>query len=192
MSVSPIQNQEKYTFGFWLYIMSDCLLFASLFATFAVLRLNVAHGPTADDIFSLPFVLLETLILLSSSFTCGLALLSMYENRRTKALFWLATTVFLGGSFVLLELKEFTQLVSDGNSWQISAFLSSFFTLVATHGLHVTLGLVWMLVLIAQIYIKGFTPAIERRFICLALFWHFLDIVWIVIFSYVYLIPLIM
>ena len=191
-TMTHIDTREKYAFGFWLYIMSDCLLFASLFATFAVLRNSVAEGPIAGDIFSLPFVLLETLILLSSSFTCGVALLSMYHGKKRNALIWLSATALLGTSFVGLELNEFSHLVFEGHSWQISAFLSAFFTLVGTHGLHVTLGLVWMLVLGVQIYLRGFSEAIERRFICLALFWHFLDIIWIFIFSFVYIIPMIL
>ena len=187
-----MDTRDKYTFGFWLYIMSDCLLFASLFATFAVLRNNTAEGPMAGDIFSLPFVLLETLILLTSSFTAGLSIVSMQENRKKQTLVYLAVTALLGASFVALEINEFSNLVLEGNGPHISAFLSAFFTLVGTHGLHVTFGLIWMLVLMAQIYKKGFSPAVERRFICLTLFWHFLDIVWIFIFSFVYLIPLIM
>lgn len=192
MSDMHIETRDKYVFGFWLYIMSDCLLFASLFATFAVLQNNVADGPMAGDIFSLPFVLIETLILLTSSFTVGLSLISMYEGNKKETLGWLITTAVLGASFVALELYEFTRLVLDGNGWQTSAFLSSFFTLVGTHGLHVTIGIIWMLALMAQIYRNGFTGGVERRFMCLALFWHFLDIVWIFIFSFVYLLPLIM
>jgi cytochrome o ubiquinol oxidase subunit III len=189
----PVRDAErsngtgKYVFGFWIYILSDCLLFASLFATFAVLQNNVAEGPMGGDIFSLPFVLLETLILLTSSFTAGLALIAMHENDKKQSLGWLTTTVVLGASFIALELYEFTRLILEGNGPHTSAFLSSFFTLVGTHGLHVTMGLIWMLVLIYQIYKKGFTPKIDRRFICLVLFWHFLDIVWIFIFSLVYL-----
>lgn len=193
MSTSTHANiSERSTFGFWLYIMSDCLLFATLFATFAVLRNNIASGPAAGDIFSLPFILLETLVLLTSSFTCGLSLIAMYKNRKMQSLTWLGVTAVLGIVFIALELTEFATLISDGHSWQASAFLSAFFTLVGTHGLHVIAGLLWMVLLIAQIHLKGFTPMIVRRFICLALFWHFLDIIWIFIFSFVYLIPMIM
>lgn len=193
MSTSThVQTQDKSTLGFWLYIMSDCLLFASLFATYAVLRNNIADGPMAGDIFSLPFILLETLILLLSSFTCGLSLIAMYKNRTRDSLALLGVTAILGALFIGLELGEFMTLVSDGHSWQISAFLSAFFTLVGTHGLHVTAGLVWMIILAIHIHFKGFTPMIQRRFICLALFWHFLDIIWIFIFSFVYIIPMIL
>jgi cytochrome o ubiquinol oxidase subunit III len=180
-------NRDKYMFGFWLYIMSDCLLFAGLFATFAVLQNNTAEGPMGGDIFSLPFVLIETLVLLTSSFTMGLALLSMYDDNRKQSLGWLTATVVLGASFIVLELTEFIRFISEGNGPQTSAFLSSFFTLVGTHGLHVTFGLIWMIALMAQIYRKGFTPKNERVFTNLALFWHFLDIIWIFIFSFVYL-----
>jgi len=183
---------DKYLLGFWLYIMSDCLLFASLFATFAVLQNNVAEGPMAGDIFSLPFVLLETLILLTSSFSAGLATIAMYDKQKNRALTYLAITAMLGASFIALELSEFIKLVSEGSGWWTSAFLSSFFTLVGTHGIHVTVGLLWMLVLMRQVYKKGFSPKVERHFLTLALFWHFLDIIWIFIFSFVYLIPLIM
>jgi len=180
-------TRDKYVFGFWLYIMSDCLLFASLFATFAVLQNNTAEGPMGGDIFSLPFVLIETLILLTSSFTMGLALLAMYEGSKKQSLGWLTATAVLGASFVALELTEFIRFISEGNGPQTSAFLSSFFTLVGTHGLHVTFGLIWMVALIAQIYRKGFTPKNERVLTNLVLFWHFLDIIWIFIFSFVYL-----
>jgi cytochrome o ubiquinol oxidase subunit III len=186
------QTLERYVFGFWLYIMSDCLLFASLFAAFAVLQHNTAGGPAAGDIFSLPFVLLETIVLLSSSFTVGLALIAMHSNDKKNALGWLVATAALGASFIALELNEFIHLIHEGSGPQTSAFLSSFFTLVGTHGLHVTLGIIWMLVLIAQLFGKGFTPLIQRRFTCLVLFWHFLDIIWIFIFSFVYLLPIAM
>jgi cytochrome o ubiquinol oxidase subunit 3 len=180
-------TKDKYVFGFWLYIMSDCLLFASLFATFAVLQNNVAEGPMGGDIFSLPFVLFETLILLTSSFTMGLGLLSMHEGDKRQSLGWLTATAVLGVSFIVLELTEFIRFISEGNGPQTSAFLSSFFTLVGTHGLHVTFGLIWMIVLMVQIYRNGFTSKNERVFTNLTLFWHFLDIIWIFIFSFVYL-----
>jgi cytochrome o ubiquinol oxidase subunit 3 len=189
----PIRDTErsngtgKYVFGFWLYIMSDCLLFASLFATFGVLQMNVAEGPMGADIFSLPFVLLETLILLTSSFTIGIALVSKNEGNIRHTLGWLFATAVLGASFVLLEISEFTRFILEGNGPHTSAFLSAFFTLVGTHGLHVSVGLIWMFVLMFQLYRKGFTPTIDRRLMCLVLFWHFLDIIWIFIFSFVYL-----
>lgn len=184
--------RSRSLFGFWLYIMSDCLLFASLFATYAVLHNKTAGGAVAGELFSLPFVLVETLILLTSSFTCGLALLSMYRNEKSQTLGWLFTTLALGASFIALETHEFMGLLQEGHGYQMSAFLSSFFTLVGTHGLHVTIGLVWMLFMMQALYRKGFTPMNGRRLMCLALFWHFLDIVWIFIFSFVYILPLVL
>jgi cytochrome o ubiquinol oxidase subunit III len=189
MSTTAHIREEKQTlsFGFWVYIMSDCLLFASLFATFAVLRGNTWGGPAGAELFSLPFVLAETLILLTSSFTCGLAMVALHGKRAGEMSLWLAATALLGVAFVTLEMREFSNLVSEGNSWQRSGFLSSFFTLVGTHGLHVTGGLVWMAVLALQFALKGLTPIVERRLIILSVFWHFLDIVWIFIFTFVYL-----
>lgn len=181
------ETTTKTTAGFWAYLMTDCILFASLFAAYAVLRNNTAGGVTGADIFDMPFVLAETLILLTSSFTCGLAVLSAYRRDRAGVFAWFAVTFVLGASFLALELTEFTQLVQEGNSWSASAFLSAFFTLVGTHGLHITFGLIWMLVLLAQIRKRGFTHATTRRLTMLSLFWHFLDVVWIFIFSIVYL-----
>ena len=179
--------KDTLTFGFWIYIMSDCLLFASLFATFAVLRNNTWGGPSAHELFSLPFVLMETLILLTSSFTCGLAMVAMHKNRSREVVVWLVATALLGVAFVTLEVNEFSHLVAEGNGWQRSGFLSAFFTLVGTHGLHVTAGLIWMQVLMGQLMLRGLTPVIVRRLLCLSLFWHFLDVVWIFIFTFVYL-----
>lgn len=185
-----IDKKDTTVFGFWLYIMSDCLLFASLFATFAVLRLNSAGGPTAEELFSLPFVLLETLVLLTSSFTCGLAVIAMHKGSQRQVLASLAATGLLGLAFLGLEIHEFIDLATNGASWQVSAFLSAFFTLVGTHGVHVSLGFIWMLVIAAQIWRKGLTEVTVRRLMCLALFWHFLDVIWIFIFSFVYIYPL--
>jgi len=174
-------------FGFWLYLMTDFVLFASLFAVYAVLHNNTFGGPSTHDIVSAPFVLLETLILLASSFTCGMALIAaQHENKRSVLLFLLITAV-LGAFFVGLELKEFAHLAGVGASWQRSGFLSSYFALVGTHGLHVSAGLVWMLALIAAIVGKGFSRSNLRKLAMLAIFWHFLDIVWIFIFTVVYM-----
>ena len=178
---------EKTTFGFWIYIMSDCLVFASLFATYAVLHSNTFGGPAASNIFSLPFVFVETLILLTSSFTYGLVILSSHHNKREQALMWLAVTFLLGATFVALELNEFSTLVSAGNGWQRSGFLSAYFTLVGTHGIHVTAGLVWMMTLILHVKQHGLAATTKRRMWSLGLFWHFLDIIWIFIFTIVYL-----
>jgi len=180
-------NSSIRLFGFWVYIMSDCVLFATLFVTFAVLHASYAGGPTAKQIFELPGVLLETMFLLTSSFTYGLATLAMRRGARGELLAWLAITAVLGASFVGLELSEFRRLVLEGNGPQRSAFLSAFFTLVATHGLHVSCGLLWMIVLIGQIARKGLSRTMSSRVMTLSLFWHFLDIVWICLFTFVYL-----
>jgi cytochrome o ubiquinol oxidase subunit 3 len=174
-------------FGFWVYLMTDCVLFASLFATFVVLRNNVYDGPQGAQIFSLPFVLTETIILLTSSFSAGLAILVARRGERQQALAWLGLTFVLGAAFLTLEIREFAHLVNEGNSWRRSGFLSAFFTLVSTHGAHITSGLVWMGVVWANIYRRGINPINIRRLTILSLFWHFLDIVWIFIFTIVYL-----
>ena len=180
-------DDNKAIFGFWIYIMSDCILFASIFATYAVLHNNVFGGPTSKELFSMPFVLVETFILLTSSFTYGLVMLALHEKNLNKVIFWLIITFLLGLSFVSMELYEFTSLFHEGNSWQRSAFLSSFFTLVGTHGLHVTCGLIWMLSLIIQLLKYGINGITLKKLSCLSLFWHFLDIVWIFVFTIVYL-----
>lgn len=174
-------------FGFWIYLMSDCALFGALFATYAVLHNNTFGGPDAKELFSLRFVLIETLLLLSSSFTFGLVTLAMHKLNKAQVLFWLAITFILGCGFVWMEISEFSTLFSEGNGWNRSGFLSAFFTLVGTHGLHVSIGLLWMLMLSIQISISGFTGLNLRKLVTLGLFWHFLDIVWIFVFSIVYL-----
>lgn len=180
-------NGSKNVFGFWIYIMTDCILFASLFAVYAVLHTHTFGGPHAKDLFKLPFILTETLLLLTSSFTYGLAMLARNSKSRTKVTHWMWATFILGFCFIAMELDEFHNLYLDGHTWASSAFLSSFFTLVATHGLHVTAGLIWMLTIIFQIKIHGMTPETKTKLTCLGLFWHFLDIVWIFVFSVVYL-----
>lgn len=181
------ETTSKTTVGFWAYLMTDCILFASLFAAYAVLHNSTAGGVAGADIFDMPFVLAETLILLTSSFTCGLAMLAAYRRDKTGVFMWFGITFLLGASFLTLELIEFTQLVQEGHSWRASAFLSAFFTLVGTHGLHITAGLLWMGTLLWQLKRRGFTHANMRRLTMLSLFWHFLDIVWIFIFTIVYL-----
>lgn len=178
---------KKTTFGFWLYLMTDCMLFASLFATYAVLHNNTAGGPDARELFEMPFVLTETMLLLTSSFTCGLALLAAHRREAKQVLLWLVVTGLLGLAFLGMEIHEFTALVHEGASWQRSGFLSAFFTLVATHGLHITSGLIWAVVLGVQIKRKGLYAGSVRRLTLFSLFWHFLDIVWIFIFTIVYL-----
>ena len=173
--------------GFWLYLMSDCLIFAMLFATYGVLGTSYAGGPGPRDLFDLPLVALNTSMLLVSSITYGFAMLNMTQGRQRATLAWLATTGAFGLAFVAIELYEFRHLIHEGAGPQRSAFLSSFFTLVGTHGLHVTFGLVWLVVLMAQVRLKGLIPANCRRLMCLSLFWHFLDVIWIGVFTFVYL-----
>jgi cytochrome o ubiquinol oxidase subunit 3 len=185
--INESQEDSKTLFGFWMYIMTDCILFASLFATFAVLRNSIFGGPSGKDLFSLPFVLTETLILLTSSFTCGLGMLSIHARNKKLALTFFGITFLLGLSFLGLEINEFHKLASEGNSWRRSGFLSAFFTLVGTHGAHISMGLVWMATMMARLYGDGFKANTAKRFTMLSLFWHFLDIVWIFIFSIVYL-----
>ncbi|HEX3569181.1 MAG TPA: cytochrome o ubiquinol oxidase subunit III [Candidatus Saccharimonadales bacterium] len=174
--------------GFWTYLMTDCVLFASLFAVYAVLRGNTFGGPAGKEIFNMPSVLAETLILLTSSFTCGLAMVAVRRANKQQAFMWLVVTFALGCVFLALELSEFRHLVVEGNNWRRSGFLSSFFTLVGTHGLHITVGLLWMIVMLVQIARKGLAAATVRRLTLLSLFWHFLDVIWIFIFTIVYLI----
>ncbi|TXH60338.1 MAG: cytochrome o ubiquinol oxidase subunit III [Bacteroidia bacterium] len=181
------ESDSKVIFGFWIYIMSDCILFACIFATYAVLHNNNYGGPTARELFSLPYVLIETFLLLTSSFTYGLIMLAVNNGKKCQVFFWLIITFLLGLSFVTMELNEFHHLIMDGNGWQRSAFLSSFFALVGTHGFHVTCGLIWMVLLFIQLCRHGLNPLTVRKLACLSLFWHFLDIVWIFVFTIVYL-----
>jgi len=180
--------QEKKTLGFWIYLMTDCILFATLFATFAVLRNATAGGPGGSELFDLPFVLVETMILLTSSFTVGLAVLASTRGLKKQTLFWLGITFALGAAFLAMELYEFNHLVGEGFGWDRSAFLSAFFTLVATHGLHIAIGLLWLGVMIYRLIRFKFKETDIKRLALFGLFWHFLDVVWIFIFSIVYLI----
>lgn len=166
-------------FGFWVYLMTDCVLFGILFATYIVL-----HKPL-PGIFSLPLALTETLVLLVSSFSCGLALLPKVTKSRLVTLFTI--TFLLGASFLFMELTEFSRLIADGYSWRRGGPFTAFFTLVGTHGLHITLGLIWMASLIPTVFRQGLTPTSMQRLYCLRLFWHFLDVVWIFIFTLVYM-----
>jgi len=187
MALTHHDTTDIVSFGFWVYIMSDCLLFASLFATYAVLNGATFGGPTPAELFSLKFALIQTIILLTSSFTMGLALLAAYRKNQWLSLGALAATLVLGTAFLALELVEFRTLYLEGHSWQASAFLSSFFALVGTHGFHVFLGSIWMILLMARTAIMGITPSNMRKLLCLGIFWHFLDVVWIFIFTFVYL-----
>ena len=178
---------EKNVFGFWIYLMTDLLMFAVLFATYAVMHGNIYNGPSSKEIFDLPFALAETLILLTSSFTSGLVMLGVQNKSKKQVLLWLSITFLLGLSFLGLELSEFSKLISEGFGWQRSAFLSSFFALVGTHGLHITSGLLWLVIVFIKILSQGITQGLARKLTLFSLFWHFLDIVWIFIFTIVYL-----
>lgn len=180
-------KENKVTFGFWVYLMSDCVLFATLFATYVVLQHTTFAGPAIHDIVSVPFVFVETLLLLTSSFTAGLALLAARHHKKEWALMALATTLALGLLFVGMEIQEFNHLVARGHGPSTSAFLSAFFTLVGTHGLHVFIGSIWMFVMLAHIALRGLEPATITKLACLTLFWHFLDVIWVCIFTFVYL-----
>ena len=173
--------------GFWLYLMSDCLIFAMLFATYGVLGTSYAGGPGPKELFELPLVAVNTAMLLFSSITYGFAMLNMTEGKKGATLGWLAITGLFGLCFIGIELYEFSHLIMEGAGPQRSAFLSSFFTLVGTHGLHVTFGLIWLVTLMVQVQAKGLIPANRRRLMCLSLFWHFLDVIWIGVFTFVYL-----
>lgn len=183
-----MQADDRSLFGFWLYLMTDCILFATLFATFVVMRNNTAGGPSGADLFSLPYVLAETLLLLTSSFTAGMSMIAVHARRKRQVLGWLAVTFLLGAAFLIMELLEFHHLAAEGNSFRRSGFLSAYFTLVGTHGLHITVGLLWMGVLAWKLRTQTLSQNMARRLTMLNMFWHFLDIVWIFIFSVVYMI----
>ncbi|MBC7489889.1 MAG: cytochrome o ubiquinol oxidase subunit III [Glaciimonas sp.] len=173
--------------GFWLYLMSDCLIFACLFATYAVLGRNYAGGPTGAELFDLPLVALNTALLLLSSITYGFALLEMQRERLRANMLWLALTGILGACFIGFELYEFVHLIHEGAGPQRSGFLTSFFALVATHGLHVSFGILWLITMMCQLGRHGLNTENRRRLMCLSMFWHFLDVIWIGVFTFVYL-----
>ncbi len=173
--------------GFWLYLMSDCLVFAALFAVYGVLGRSYAAGPTGADLFDLPLVAINTSLLLLSSITYGIAMLEMQRGKLKPVLAWLAVTGLLGAGFIGLELYEFHHLIQQGAGPQRSAFLSAFFALVGTHGLHVSFGIVWLITLMFQLGKHGLITENRRRLLCLSMFWHFLDVVWIGVFTFVYL-----
>ncbi|MFD1696209.1 cytochrome o ubiquinol oxidase subunit III [Roseibium aestuarii] len=173
--------------GFWIYLMSDCLIFGTLFATYAVLGRNFAAGPSPADLFEIDMILVSTFMLLFSSITYGFSVLRMHKGDLRGTQLWLIVTGLFGLAFLGLEIKEFTHLWHVGATPMASAFLSSFYTLVGTHGLHVTAGCIWLFVLLAQLQIHGITRENKRRVMCLSMFWHFLDLIWIGVFSFVYL-----
>jgi cytochrome o ubiquinol oxidase subunit 3 len=175
-------------YGFWLFVLSDMVLFSALFATYATLVNATDGGPRASQLFDRNLVAVETMALLLSSFTCGLAMISAKRKNMVWTQGWLLVTGLLGFVFLSIELYEFASMVGEGAGPQRSAFLSSFFTLVGCHGAHVTCGLLWIGTMMAQIWAKGFKEHIIRRLLCLSIFWHALDIIWVAIFTIVYLI----
>jgi len=183
----PASKRVVVSFGFWIFLLSDIIMFSALFAAYAVLSGRTAEGPTGRQLFDLRHVAIETGCLLTSSFTCGLLTLSVEGRHRAATYATAAMTFALGAAFLALELTEFSGMVSRGDGPSRSAFLSAFFTLVGTHGLHVTAGLVWLVVMMAQVATRGFRPATLRRLHCFSLFWHAIDIVWIAVFTVVYL-----
>lgn len=190
----PDPRQDSYSkamLGFWIYLMTDCLIFATLFATYAVLHDSTFGGPGSKEIFDLNIVFPETVALLLSSLTCGFALLSAKRSHKNQTLLWLFASFFLGATFLFIEVNEFAHLAAEGNDWTRSAFLSSYFTLVGTHGLHVTAGSLWLLVMITQLFFQGIVVDTFRRLVLFSMFWHFLDLVWIFVFTFVYLLGVI-
>lgn len=193
MTHSMVEDQNHHSadamdiYGFWIYILSDCILFGTIFTAYVTLQNNLYGGVNLKQLIDIPYVLIETLVLLASSFTYGLSILSLYKNKLRSIIFWLVVTLGLGAVFVGMEVSEFVNLVNEGHGWQTSAAMSAFFTLVGTHGLHVSMGLIWMVVVIGQLLYFGVTPMMKRRLTYLGLFWAFLDIVWIFVFTVVYL-----
>jgi cytochrome o ubiquinol oxidase subunit III len=189
-SIEPFEARDAVSdqaLGFWFYLMSDLVLFAAIFAAYAVLAHNTAGGPTGKDLIHLPYTFGETMLLLFSSATCGLAMLSMHLSQRDRVLMWLAVTFLLGLGFIAMEINEFRGMIIGGSGPDRSAFLSAFFTLVGAHGIHVSFGLIWIAVMAGQVIIKGLSSPVQSRLIRLSMFWHFLDIVWVAVFTVVYL-----
>jgi cytochrome o ubiquinol oxidase subunit 3 len=178
---------DRTMFGFWVYLMTDLLMFAVLFAVYAVLRNNTAGGPGASELFSPKLALAETLILLTSSFTCGLGMIAARRGIKKQTLIWFGITFALGLLFLALEIHEFSELIHEGHTMRSNAFLSSFFVLVGTHGLHIFSGLLWMSITLFFVIKRGLNTHMVRKLSLLSLFWHFLDVVWIFIFTVVYL-----
>lgn len=181
------EANDRVMFGFWVYLMTDLLMFAVLFAVFAVLHGNNVGSPDGKELFSLPLALTNTLFLLTSSFTCGLGMVAARRGLKRQTLAWFGITFLLGLAFLSVELYEFIELIHEGHTMTVNAFLSSFFVLVGTHGLHITSGLLWMAITLIFVMVRGLNPPLVRKLSLLSLFWHFLDIVWIFIFTVVYL-----
>ena len=184
----PASKRVIVGYGFWIFLLSDIVMFSAFFAAYAVLAGATAGGPTGHELFDLKRVALETACLLASSFTCGLGYVAATQRKQLQTQFWMLVTGLLGFIFLSIELYEFAKMIGEGAGPQRSAFLSSFFTLVGCHGAHVTCGLLWIGTMMAQIWAKGFREDIVRRLLCLSIFWHALDIIWVAIFTIVYLI----
>lgn len=180
-------SSSKVIFGFWIYIMTDCILFASLFATYIVLRNNTYGGICAREVATLPYVLIQSFVFLTSGLTYGLAMLSVYKNKINHLRYWVCVTFILGLVFLGLEFHQFANLFAAGSTWQTSAFLSAYFSLVGIQGIHVAIGMLWMIILMIQLSMQKLNSTMKTRFSCLGLFWDFLNIVWILIFIIVYL-----
>ncbi|MEH7094265.1 MULTISPECIES: cytochrome aa3 quinol oxidase subunit III [Neobacillus] len=173
--------------GFWIFLGAEIILFGTLFATFSVLNARYAGGPTPHELFEIKGVMIETILLLTSSFTMGLAIYEMRRSNRNGLILWFVITLLLGAGFVFFEVTEFIHYVHEGATWHTSAFLSSFFVLLGTHGLHVSMGIGWATMVIIQLLQRGLTPVTARKTFIIGLYWHFLDVVWIFIFTFVYL-----
>jgi cytochrome o ubiquinol oxidase subunit 3 len=184
---TPVSKRIVVAYGFWIFLLSDVVMFSALFASYAVLVRATAGGPSGNALFNQGSVAIETACLLASSYTCGLMSLAVGSRRRAAMYGFAVITFVLGAAFLNLEIHEFAAMIARGATPQRSAFLSAFFTLVGCHGLHVTAGLAWLAVMMAQVALKGFRPNVERRLLCFALFWHTLDIVWVWLFTVVYL-----
>ncbi|MCP4384932.1 MAG: cytochrome o ubiquinol oxidase subunit III [Hyphomicrobiales bacterium] len=187
LAVAAAERTEDKAFGFWIYLMTDAVIFALLFATYVVMTVGIAGGPTGKDLFSLPHAFGETMLLLFSSATFGMATLAVFARKRRATIFWLLITIVLGLGFVAMEISEFAGMIAQDAGPDRSGFLSAFFALVGTHGLHVSVGILCILAMVGQLAFKGLTDPVASRLFRLGLFWHFLDIVWIGIFSIVYL-----
>ena len=183
----PAPKRVVVAYGFWIFLLSDIVMFSALFAGYAVLMHANAGGPTGGGLFNQGNVAIETACLLASSYTCGLMSLAINSHRRVCTYFGAAVTFALGAAFLALEIREFANMIALGATPERSAFLSAFFTIVGCHGLHVCLGLIWLAVMMAQVALQGFRPVVERRLLCFSLFWHALDIIWVGLFTVVYL-----
>jgi cytochrome o ubiquinol oxidase subunit 3 len=183
----PAPKRIVVAYGFWIFLLSDIVMFSALFAGYAVLVRATAGGPTGGELFNQVSVAIETACLLGSSYTCGLMSLAIGSRRRLATYFFAAVTFLLGAAFLALELREFASMIAEGATPQRSAFLSAFFTLVGCHGLHVAIGLIWLVVMMALVATRGFRATVERRLACFSLFWHALDIIWVGLFTIVYL-----